>query len=115
LIARELHLLGFKLVATQGTAAYLNKAGIPATPINKISEGSPHIIDGLRVGQIQLMVNTARGEQAHQDGGQIRNAAYLYGVPILTTLSAALAAVEGIKSLRKKSLKVRSLQAHHGG
>ncbi len=112
-IARDLHQLGFKLLATPGTAEWLSVAGLPVTSINKVSEGSPHIVDAIRAGEIDLIINTPRGGQAHYDGRLIRGAAHLYGVPIATTLSAAMATVQGIKAVRQKPLKVRSLQAHH--
>lgn len=112
-IARELHMLGFKIVATEGTAAFLGMVGIPSTRINKVSQGSPHVVDAMRSGDIHLVINTPRGEEAHQDGVIIRGAAVALGIPIITTLSAATASVQGIKAVRTKPLKVRSLQTHH--
>jgi carbamoyl-phosphate synthase large subunit len=114
-IARELHEMGFHVLATDGTAEWLNKFGVPAERINKVAQGSPHIVDALREGKIQLMVNTPLGAQAHDDGSAIRSMAYQVGVPLITTMSAAAAALQGIKMRRKKPLKVRSLQAHHHG
>ncbi|MBZ0302138.1 MAG: hypothetical protein K8J31_20480, partial [Anaerolineae bacterium] len=87
--------------------------GLPAQVIHKVSEGSPDILDAMRSGQIDLIINTPHGKQAHLDGAQMRSAAYQYGIPILTTLSAAMAAVQGIRSLQDKPLHVRSLQRHH--
>ncbi|NWG16247.1 MAG: carbamoyl-phosphate synthase large subunit [Chloroflexi bacterium] len=113
-IARDLHKLGFALLATSGTAHWLQTVGLPVTPVNKVSEGSPHIVDRMRAGDIQLIINTPRGGQAHADGALIRGTAHLYGVPIITTMSAAMAAVQGIKAMKQKPLRVRSLQAHHG-
>lgn len=81
--------------------------------INKVSDGSPHIVDALRAGEVDLLINTPRGGRAHDDGALIRGTALIYGVPIMTTLSAAMATVHAIRSLRKKPLSVRSLQAHH--
>ena len=112
-IARDLHQLGFELVATAGTARVLELVGLPVTLINKVSEGSPHSVDAIRDGGIDLILNTPRGAQAHYDGAMMRNAAHQYGVPILTTLSAAMAAVQGIRALKQKPLSVRSLQTHH--
>jgi carbamoyl-phosphate synthase large subunit len=114
-IARDLHQLGFDLLATAGTADWLRVSGLPVTTINKLSEGSPHVLDAVRAGQIDLIINTPRGGQAHADGSLIRGTAALYGIPIITTLTGAMAAVQGIRALREKPLKVRSLQAHHGG
>ncbi|PJF36965.1 MAG: carbamoyl phosphate synthase large subunit [Candidatus Thermofonsia Clade 1 bacterium] len=112
-IARDLHKLGFELIATAGTARFLRNVGLPVTTIAKVSEGSTAILDALRDGAIQLVINTSLGGQAHDDGRFIRNAAAKYRVPIVTTLSAAQAAVQGIQALRKKPLRVRSLQAHY--
>ncbi|MDZ4763845.1 MAG: carbamoyl-phosphate synthase large subunit [Chloroflexota bacterium] len=112
-IARDLHQLGFKLVGTIGTAEYLQDVGLPVTMINKVSDGSPHVVDAIRAGNIVLIINTPRGGQAHYDGTLIRGAAALYGVPIITTMSAASAAVQGMKAMQRKPFKVRSLQAHH--
>ena len=112
-IARDLHGLGFRLVATRGTAQMLALVGIPAQTVNKVSDGSPHIVDAVRAGEIALIINTPRGGQAHYDGSLIRAAAHQYGVPIVTTLSAAMASVQGIRALRQKPLSVRSLQMHH--
>ncbi len=112
-IARELHALGFKLFATEGTSAFLGMVGVPSTRINKVSQGSPHVVDAMRAGEIQLVINTPRGEEAHQDGAIIRSAAVALGIPIITTLSAAAASVQGIRAVLTKPLKVRSLQAHH--
>jgi carbamoyl-phosphate synthase large subunit len=112
-IARDLHQLGFELVATRGTAEFLSEVGLPVETINKVSEGSPHVADAIRQGEIVLIINTPRGGQAHYDGALIRGSAALYGVPIITTMSAASAAVQGMKAQRKKPFKVRSLQVHH--
>ena len=114
-IARELVAMGFELVATAGTAHYLSEQGIGVQQINKVRQGSPHIVDAIRAGDIHLVINTPLGGQAHDEGGAIRSAAYQIGVPLITTLSAAIAVVEGMASLRERPLSVRSLQAHHGG
>ncbi|MHB8626871.1 MAG: carbamoyl-phosphate synthase large subunit [Aggregatilineales bacterium] len=112
-IARDLHHMGFTLVATGGTAEFLTELGLPVALINKVSEGSPHIVDAMRTGEVQLVINTPLGRQAHTDGVAIRSAAHQYGVPIVTTLSAAAATVQGIRALRQKPFKVRSLQTHY--
>jgi len=112
-IAKDLVMLGFSLVATKGTAEYLESVGLPVRTILKVSEGSPNIVDAIRAGEIHLVINTPRGGQAHYDGALIRGTAHLYNVPIITTMSAATAVVQGIRALRQKPLRVRSLQAHH--
>jgi len=113
-IARDLHKMGFALVATPGTAQALQGLGLPVETLNKVSQGSPHVLDAIRAGEIHLIINTPRGGQAHSDGNLIRGAAHLYGVPLVTTLSAGMATVQGIKALQSKPLRVRSLQEHHG-
>jgi carbamoyl-phosphate synthase large subunit len=112
-IARELHDMGFKIIATKGTAEWLNKIHIQAEHINKVAEGSPHIVDALREGKIQLIINTPFGGQAHDDGAVIRSMAYQVNVPLVTTMSAAMATLQGIKRRKEKALRVRSLQDHH--
>jgi carbamoyl-phosphate synthase large subunit len=112
-LARDLHRMGFALLATEGTARFLEKAGLPVGHVRKVSEGSSEILDLIRGGSVQLIINTSLGGQSHRDGIAIRNAAYQYRIPIITTLSAAAASVQGIAALRRKPLKVRSLQAHH--
>jgi len=112
-LARDLVRMGFKIAATVGTAQFFEKAGIPVTAVPKVSEQSTAILDALRDGTIHLIINTSRGGQSHEDGIALRNAAARYRVPIMTTLSAAAAGVQGIAALRQKPLKVRSLQAHY--
>jgi carbamoyl-phosphate synthase large subunit len=112
-IARDLNGMGFKLIATDGTADYLQKVGLMVERVNKISEGSPHVVDLMHEGRINLLINTPRGGQAHEEGAVIRAAAVSLDIPIVTTMSAAAASVQGIKALKGKPLKVRSLQRHH--
>ena len=111
-IARDLRRLGFTIYATPGTAAFFAQAGLPVTFINKMHQGSPHTVDLIRSGAVQLILNTPLGSHAHADGAEIRSAAVLMSVPLLTTLSAATAAVAGIRALRQQELSYRSLQAH---
>ncbi|MFC1466426.1 MAG: carbamoyl-phosphate synthase large subunit [Candidatus Brachytrichaceae bacterium NZ_4S206] len=113
-IARDLHRLGFELLGTRGTAEFLNRFGVPVMPVNKVSEGSPHVVDYIRRGEVHMVVSTPLGQRAYTDGQAIRAAAIQYKVPLLTTLSAASAAVQAIRAIRSKDFKVRSLQAHHG-
>lgn len=113
--ARDLYRLGFQLYATQGTAAFLQKAGIPAQPVNKMAEGSPHTVDLIRSGGVQFVLNTPFGPNAQADGAEIRSAAIAMDIPLVTTLSGAAAAVAAIQALRQKQLKYRSLQTHLAG
>ncbi|MCQ3932854.1 MAG: carbamoyl phosphate synthase large subunit [Chloroflexi bacterium] len=112
-LARDLHRMGFHILATKGTAAFFERAGVPVKAINKVTEGSPHAADYIQAGEIDLVINTPLGSTAHSDGALIRTTAIRYSVPLMTTLSAAQAAVQGIRALRDKSLKSRSLQEHY--
>jgi carbamoyl-phosphate synthase large subunit len=111
-VARDLHRMGFRLFATPGTAAFFRKVGLPVEMVNKFADGSPHTVDLIRSGQVQLVLNTPLGPHAHTDGAEIRAAAIAMDIPLLTTLSAAAAAVAAIQALRQKELRYRSLQSH---
>ena len=113
-IARDLHRMGFQIYATEGTVAYLSRTGVPALRVNKVAEGSPHVVDLIRSGQVHLVLNTPLGPRALTDGMRIRQAATVMDVPLLTTLSAAAAAVAAIRALREKDLRYRSMQVHFG-
>jgi len=112
-IARDLHRMGFKLFATHGTAEFFRKAGLPVEGVNKVSQGSPHVVDIINNHQVGLILNTPLGPMAHSDGAEIRTAATRQGAALLTTLSAAAAAVSAITALRQKELSYRSLQDHY--
>ncbi len=112
-IAKELYQMGFAIYATAGTAAWLNKLHIPAIAVNKVSEGSPHVVDLITRGQVQMLINTPLGRTSFADSQAIRYAAVMNRVPLLTTLSAAAAAVQGIRATQQKEFRVRSLQVHH--
>ena len=102
--------LGFKVVATGGTARYLEANGVPAQKINKASEGRPHVVDTIKNGGIQLVFNTTEGAQALSDSRSLRRAALLHKVPYYTTLAGAVAAAQGIKAYKGGDLEVRALQ-----
>jgi carbamoyl-phosphate synthase large subunit len=111
--ARRLADLGFRVLATRGTAGVLARAGIPVEPVAKVSEGSPHVVDLIRRGSIDLVINTPFGRAPRTDGSEIRIAAAAAGVPCITTLPGVLAAVHGIESLRRGPTEPRSLQEYH--
>jgi carbamoyl-phosphate synthase large subunit len=111
-VARDLHRMGFALYATPGTADFFSKVGLSVEVVRKIDEGSTAIEDLIRSGKVQLILNTPLGTHAHSDGARIRSAAIAMNVPLLTTLSAGIAAVAAIQALNKKELKYRSLQSH---
>jgi carbamoyl-phosphate synthase large subunit len=107
-IARDLHRLGFVLYATAGTASFFEHAGVPVThTLEKGSSGGDgySTLDAVRDGKIQLIINTPLGKSAREDGRQIRPSCHTHGVPLITTLSAAQAAVNGIQALRQKELE----------
>ena len=114
-IAQTLHDLGFRIVATRGTAEAIERMGIPAERLNKIGEGSPHVVDRIEGGDVDLVVNTPTGSGARSDGWEIRRAAVAHGIPCLTTLSGGLAAARAIAAGRHGAPEVLSLQELHGG
>lgn len=112
-IGRDLSHLGFRLMATHGTAAMLRRVGVKVQAVNKVSEGEPHIIDIMRKGEVSLIINTPLGPASFSDGQLIRQEAARLGIPLVTTLTAAQAALNGIKVLAEESLQVQSLQKLH--
>jgi carbamoyl-phosphate synthase large subunit len=113
-VARRLAELGFTLTATGGTAEFLSAQGLAVRRVLKIHEGRPHVADHLINGEIDLVVNTPLGREPHADDARIRMTALKLNVPVITTLSGALAAAEGIAALKKHRLSVRPLQEVHG-
>jgi carbamoyl-phosphate synthase large subunit len=115
-IAEKLRTLGYTLCATNGTHAFLTKAGIEVERVNKIREGRPHCVDRILDGDIQVVVNTTAGAQAIKDSFPIRRTALVRGIPYYTTLSAARAAVAALGELQAGRMGVRSLQEYqeHG-
>ena len=111
-LAKELIKLNFKLCATKGTAEYIKKRQIKCKVINKVSSGSPHIVDVLDSKKIALVINTGGGNSEHRlnDAIALRRATLKNKVPYCTNMSTALACIEGIKSLKNKQLDVISLQ-----
>ncbi len=102
--------LGFTILATGGTQRYLSRNGVPATRINKVLEGRPHVVDAIKNGDVQLVFNTTEGAGALSDSRSLRRAALLQKVPYYTTLAGAMAAAEGIKAYLEGDLEVRALQ-----
>jgi carbamoyl-phosphate synthase large subunit len=113
-IAARFHDLGFQIVATAGTAQAVSAMGVPVNPINKIAEGSPHVVDWIREGRVNLVINTPTGSGARTDGYEIRTAAVRRGIPCITTMTGASAAVRAIAAQREREAEVRSLQELHG-
>ena len=106
--------LGFEIVGTEGTIAFLNQQGLNGTVIAKIGEGRPDVLDAIKNREVKLVINTPSGRRdARADDSRIRQAAIKYKVPYLTTIAAATAAAEGIKAAREGKGEVRSLQSYH--
>ena len=112
-VAQEFTALGFRILATQGTAAFLHDHGVPAEHILKLHEGRPHIADAIKSRQIQLVVNTPAGRLSEYDDSYIRKTAIRHQVPYITTLPAALASARGIAARRQGGGGVTSLQEYH--
>jgi carbamoyl-phosphate synthase large subunit len=109
-LARRLSELGFCLLATGGTAESLEAAGVPVRRVKKLKEGQPNLLDYFADRAVALVVNTPSGKRARSDGGKIRAAAVQAGVPCVTTVEAATAAVKAIEALREEEMQVQALQ-----
>jgi carbamoyl-phosphate synthase large subunit len=109
-LARRLTALGHEIVATEGTGQRLEEAGLKSIRVRKLSEGRPNLLDYLNDGQIRLVINTPSGKGARTDEGKIRAAAVQAGVPCLTTIEAATAAVRAMEALRNEEMTVQALQ-----
>jgi carbamoyl-phosphate synthase large subunit len=112
-LATRFHDLGFEVIATGGTAQAIERMGVPVTRINKINEGSPHVVDLIRKRQCDLVINTPTGSGARADGYEIRSAAVRHGIPCITTMTGATAAARAIAAGRQDEAEVRSIQEIH--
>jgi carbamoyl-phosphate synthase large subunit len=112
-VAAQFKKLGFDIVATVGTSNFLTSKGIENHMINKVSVGRPHVVDAVKNGEIQLVINTGTGNDAKRDGYQLRRAALKYQLPYTTTIAGALAICRGITALKGKKLSVKTLQEYH--
>jgi len=112
-VAREFVKLGFEIISTSGTAEALTKAKIKVTKVFKIHEGRPNVLDRIKNGDINFIINTPSGKIPREHEVVIRNAALAAKIPIMTTVRAALASANGIRSLQKRKVQVRSLQEYH--
>ena len=109
-VARGLSSLGFSFYSTEGTARFLVENGIEAKSVLRISEGRPNVADLIKNGKIQLVINTPLGLIPRRDENGIRSEAVLHGVPVITTLGSAFAALDGIRSLKDRKFSVKALQ-----
>jgi carbamoyl-phosphate synthase large subunit len=113
-IARRLHDMGFKILATEGTARYLAARGVPAERVFKVNEARPNMADRIISGEVVLLINTPLGKQSQYDDYTTRRAAIAAGLPYITTMSAAAAAVDAISALRSRRREVCSVQERTG-
>jgi carbamoyl-phosphate synthase large subunit len=109
-VAKRLHRMGFEIVATRGTVAYLAARGVPSETVNKIQDGGPHIGDQIKKGEVAMVINTPQDAHSHADSFLIRRLALDYQVPYFTTMAGAEAAAEGIEYLERGELDVKALQ-----
>ncbi|MCA1906560.1 MAG: carbamoyl-phosphate synthase large subunit [Desulfarculus sp.] len=115
-VARKFHRLGLDIVATTGTHAALTAQGIPSRLVQKVSQGRPHVVDAMKNGEVQLVINTAEGKDPQSDAYQIRRAALERGLPYITTIAAAKATVDAVEALLKSDhLSVTPLQDYYRG
>jgi carbamoyl-phosphate synthase large subunit len=112
-LAKALHELGFAILATRGTADAIRASGLPVEVVLKVIEGQPHVVDYIRSGTVQLLINTTMGKTSIRDSYDIRRAALVYNVPYCTTIPGAFAATHGIKALLDGPLAINSLQEYH--
>jgi carbamoyl-phosphate synthase large subunit len=112
-IIKDLINMGFQIVATKHTAEFLREYELQVAEVNKISEGRPNVVDIIKNRQVSLVINTPSGKTSRADGYHIRRNAVIYNVPIVTTLAAARATVEGIKAQKSKDWSVQSLQEYY--
>ena len=112
-VAKKFHEMGYKIIATSGTAGYLESQGIPAEVVLKLAEGRPNIGDKIRNNEVQLIINTPIGKGPMLDEAKIRSLAVSYNTPCITTLSAARAAAAALEAVRGKGLEVKALQDYH--
>jgi len=104
--------LGFKIIATGGTAAFLNSAGLPCEPIKKVLEGRPNVVDAMKNREVQLVFNTTEGKQSIEDSFSIRRTALMMKIPYYTTTAGMLAAAQAIGAMKGGDLEVRPLQSY---
>jgi carbamoyl-phosphate synthase large subunit len=114
-VAHQLADMGFSIISTAGTAAFLSKNGIPAGVVGKVSAGDTGLLERIRAGTIQLIINTPTGKTSRMDEGTIRPAAIAHGVPVVTTAPGADAYVQAIQALRSGGLSVTPIQRYHAG
>ena len=113
-VAEKLYKVGFSILATGGTAAFLTEKGVPVTRINKVMEGRPDVVDAMKNGEIQLVINTTQGAKAVADSFSLRRTALMNNIAYFTTAAGARAAADGITAMKKQELGVRPIQEYLG-
>ncbi len=111
--ARALHEMGLQILATRGTAEFLNAQGVPAEMVYKVNEGRPNVVDLIKSGKLHIVFNTPLGRESFYDDGAIRKSATTHGVLCVTTLTATAAMVQAIRALRERQMDLVSLQEIH--
>jgi len=111
--AQKLYNIGFKIMATSGTSRFLTDAGLPNQSVNKVREGRPHIVDRMKNGEVQLVINTTIGSKSVSESYSIRQTALVHRIPYTTTVAGAKATAEAIEAEQQKKLTVRSIQEYH--
>ncbi len=112
-VAAEFRKIGFRILATRGTAQYFGQNGIECAMINKVSAGRPHVVDAILNREIHLVINTGKGDETRRDGYLIRRAALKFGIPYATTIAGAKAMCRGIAALKQEALTVLPIQSYH--
>ncbi|MCB0832754.1 MAG: carbamoyl-phosphate synthase large subunit, partial [Bacteroidetes bacterium] len=112
-IVKELSELGYVIHATEGTRKMLEEAGVPASLVYKLLEGRPHVIDKIKNKEVQIVINTPTGKAAKLDERYIGEAAMLYKIPMITTITGATALVKGLRAIIEEKLDIKSIQEHH--
>jgi carbamoyl-phosphate synthase large subunit len=112
-VARQFEALGFTILATSGTGAFLKDNGIAVQHVNKLEQGRPHVEDAIKNGEVHLVINTGTGDGARNDGYVIRRAALKFSIPYVTTVAGALAVSKAVAALKDQALTVCSLQEYH--
>ena len=112
-VASQFKYMGFGIMATRGTSAFLKERGIANKLVNKVSIGRPHVVDAIKNSEIQMVINTGSGGATKRDGYEIRRAAIKFKIPYVTTIAGAMAMCKGIAALKKEMLSVKTIQEYH--
>jgi carbamoyl-phosphate synthase large subunit len=112
-IASQFYDMGFEIMATRGTSAFLAAQGISNEMVNKVSAGRPHVVDAIMNRKVQMVINTGMGGETKRDGYEIRRAAIKFNIPYATTIAGAMAMCKGIAALKKEMLSVKTIQEYH--